>query len=157
MNGPSVAHATFVIERDYPVPPARVFAALADPAAKAKWFIGPEGWTQKERAMDFRVGGRERVVGSFSSGLTSAFDCTYLDIIRDRRIAYSYVMHINENKISASLATVEFTPTAAGTKLTFTEQGAFLDGYDDAGKREHGTGGLLDKLGAFLQREVANA
>ncbi len=33
-----------------------------------------------------------------------------------------------------------------------TEQGAFLDGYDDAGSREHGTGFLLDKLGASLAR-----
>jgi len=41
---------------------------------------------------------------------------------------------------------------AAGGKTTLmvTEQGAFLDGYDDAGKREHGTGLLLDRLGAAL-------
>jgi hypothetical protein len=37
-----------------------------------------------------------------------------------------------------------------GTKLIVTEQGAFLDGYDDAGSREHGTGYLLDRLGASL-------
>ena len=33
-----VTHATFSLERDYPVAPARVFAAWADPAAKARWF-----------------------------------------------------------------------------------------------------------------------
>ncbi len=32
-----------------------------------------------------------------------------------------------------------------------TEQGAFLDGYDDAGSREQGTGFLLDRLGASLR------
>jgi len=31
-----------------------------------------------------------------------------------------------------------------------TEQGAFLDGYDDADSREHGTGFLLDALGVSL-------
>jgi len=31
-----------------------------------------------------------------------------------------------------------------------TEQGAFLDGYDDAGSRERGTQQLLDALGASL-------
>jgi hypothetical protein len=36
------------------------------------------------------------------------------------------------------------------TTLKVTEQGAFLDGYDDAGSREHGTGDLLDKLGKSL-------
>ena len=37
------------------------------------------------------------------------------------------------------------------------EQGAFLDGYDTAATREEGTAGLLDKLGASLQREGAPA
>jgi hypothetical protein len=32
-----------------------------------------------------------------------------------------------------------------------TEQGAFLDGYDDAGSREHGSKFLLDALGKSLK------
>jgi hypothetical protein len=40
-----------------------------------------------------------------------------------------------------------------GICFVFTEQGAFLDGYDDAGKRESGTGGLLDALGRELKRQ----
>jgi hypothetical protein len=32
-------------------------------------------------------------------------------------------------------------------RLTMTEQGAFLDAYDDAGSRERGTNLLLDALG----------
>ncbi len=31
-----------------------------------------------------------------------------------------------------------------------TEQGAFLDGFDDTGSREHGTAKLLEALGAAL-------
>jgi hypothetical protein len=38
----------------------------------------------------------------------------------------------------------------ARTTLLVTEQGAFLDGYDDAGSREQGTNDLLDALGASL-------
>jgi uncharacterized protein YndB with AHSA1/START domain len=38
----SVTHATFVVERSYDAPPARVFAAWADPEAKARWFASPE-------------------------------------------------------------------------------------------------------------------
>ena len=37
-----------------------------------------------------------------------------------------------------------------GTRLVMTEQGAFLDGYDDAGSREHGSNLLLDALGRVL-------
>jgi len=55
MTDHSVTHATFSLERSYPLPPARVFAAWADPAAKARWFAGPDSGHE----LDFRVGGRE--------------------------------------------------------------------------------------------------
>jgi uncharacterized protein YndB with AHSA1/START domain len=72
--------------------------------------------------------------------------------VPDRRIVYAYAMHLDDVKISVSLATIEFAGAGAGTRLVVTEQGAFLDGYDDAGSREHGTGGLLDKLEVALRR-----
>ncbi|RUU02407.1 polyketide cyclase, partial [Mesorhizobium sp. USDA-HM6] len=37
-----------------------------------------------------------------------------------------------------------------GTRLILTEQGAFFDGHDTSATREHGTGELLDALGAAL-------
>jgi hypothetical protein len=46
---------------------------------------------------------------------------------------------------------MELKAEGAKTTLTVTEQGAFLDGYDDAGAREQGTGHLLDALGASLK------
>jgi len=61
-------------------------------------------------------------------------------------------MHLDAARISVSLATVEFKPAGGGTRLIVTEQGVFLDGYEDKGSREHGTGALLDRLGAALQR-----
>jgi hypothetical protein len=59
-------------------------------------------------------------------------------------------MHLDDRKISVSLATMQLMAEDGGTKLLVAEQGAFLDGYDDAGSREHGTGFLLDQLGASL-------
>ena len=121
-------------------------------SAKGRWFYGPEGWRLIERAMDFRVGGRERVKGGFEGGVTTTFDAIYHDIVPRERIVYTYEMHLDQRKISVSLATLEIEPAGAGrTKLKVCEQGAFLDGYDDAGKREHGTADLLDKLGASLK------
>ena len=69
----------------------------------------------------------------------------------NQRIVFCYEMHIDEVKISVSLATVELKPSGAGTKLVLTEQGVFLDGHDDAGSREKGTQGLLDNLQKFLK------
>ena len=38
-----------------------------------------------------------------------------------------------------------------GTKVTFTEHGAYLDGSDNGREREKGTRELLDALGSELQ------
>jgi len=56
-----------------------------------------------------------------------------------------------------ALATIELFPSGAGTRLVMTEQGAFLDGHDDAGSREQGTDLLLDALGTALAAESADA
>jgi uncharacterized protein YndB with AHSA1/START domain len=77
--------------------------------------------------------------------------------VPDERIVSTYEMHLDETRISVSLATVEFKPEGSGTRLILTEQGAFLDGHDTPAQREHGTGGLLDALGADLQRDPARA
>jgi uncharacterized protein YndB with AHSA1/START domain len=144
-------HATFTIERVYDAKPARVFKAFADPKAKAQWFGGPAEWTQGGRELDFRVGGRERLSGGPKGGQVHSFDALYQDIVPDERIIYSYDMHLDDKRISVSLATIELKPQGGGTRLVFTEQAVFLDGYDDAGSRERGTQGLLDKLGASLK------
>jgi len=148
----SVVHAGFTLERTYAAPVERVFDALSDEAAKAKWFGGDDGqWRPIERSMDFRVGGRERAQGQWEGGVVSTFDAIYHDIVPNERIVYSYTMHLDDRKISVSLATMQLESAGPGrTTLKVTEQGAFLDGYDDAGAREHGTGFLLDRLGASL-------
>ena len=150
MKPRSSRHATFVIERNYPRSPARVFAAWADPSVKARWFNGPSTWQQEGYILDFRVGGREHLRTGAAGGKVHRYDCCYQDIVPDARIVYSYDMHIGEERISVSLATVEFLADGAGTHLKFTEQAVFLDGYQDSGSRERGTNELLDKLALAL-------
>ena len=157
MSERSTQHGTFVIERTFAASPARVFAAWAEPKAKARWFRGPDEWKEAGRELEFRVGGRECLTGVWPSGRVSAFDGRYQDIVPDQRIIYSYDMHLDGKRISVSLATVEFMPAGAGTRMIFTEQAVFLDGFDDAGGRERGTGALLDNLEAALRLEPASA
>jgi uncharacterized protein YndB with AHSA1/START domain len=151
MTQRSAVHATFCIEKVYDASPARVFKAFADRDAKDRWFGGPGDWNRDERSMDFRVGGREVSVGGPKGQPAHGFWCLYQDIIPDERIVYTYDMKIGDNRISVSLATIEIRPEGDKTRLVLTEQGVFLDGYDDAGSREHGTNWLLDKLGDSLK------
>ena len=155
MTERSVTHATFVVERTYDASPARVFAAWATPEAKARWF-GPDEDTG-DYDLDFQVGGREVNRGSGPDGDVYTYDARYQDIVPDERIVYTYDMLRDETRISVSLATVELRAEGVRTRLTFTEQGAFLDGQDTPDLREQGTGSLLDALAADLQREPATA
>jgi uncharacterized protein YndB with AHSA1/START domain len=150
MRKRSAHHATFIIERSFKASPERVFNAFADPAAKAMWFAGPDEWEKTRQDFDFRVGGRECLSGGPKGGTIHYFDAVYQDIVPDERIVYTYDMHLDDKRISVSLATVEFRPEGGGTRLIITEQGVFLDGYDDAGSREQGTHWLLGKLAASL-------
>jgi len=149
MTERNTVHASFTVERTYAAAPARVFAAWADKEAKARWF-GSDRSAELLREMDFRVGGRERVNGTWHHDVVTRFEAHYFDILPNERIVYAYDMYIGDQHISVSLATVEFRPSGAGTRLVVTEQGTFLDGYDDAGQREHGTAWLLDQLGETL-------
>jgi uncharacterized protein YndB with AHSA1/START domain len=152
----SVTHSTFSLERTYDAPPSRVFNAWADLDIKRRWWVGPEGWTSEGHELDFRVGGRERESGGPPEGPVHKYEAIYLDIVPDQRIITTYDMHLDDTRISVSLATVEFKAAGVGTRLILTEQGAYLDGYDIPEGREQGTGQLLDKLGEELKRQVAN-
>jgi len=159
--GRSVTHASFTITRRWKAAPARVFAAFADQTQKDKWFGGGDAWEPVSRSFDFRVGGQENESGRWKkTGVVSHFNCVYHDIVppssnepatnKSARIIYSYVMHLDDRKISVSQACIEIAPDGAGSKLVLTEYGDYLDGYDDAGSREHGTNALMDALAASI-------
>lgn len=157
MNAPSVEHAAFTLERVYAHPPARVFAAWATVAAKRRWFVvgaGPE-WETLSYDLDFRIGGREHGHFRRNGAEVHANETVYLDIAPDRRIVFAYSMEVDERRISASLGTVELRPAGDGTRLTYTEQAAYLDGLDTRAAREGGWGWLLDQLETALAREAA--
>ena len=156
MTERSVIHDTFVIERTYPASASRVFAAFASREAKDAW--GETGDMAEAEpatgpgAFDFRVGGHERF-GNVNQGVRFTYDAVYYDIVPDQRLVYSYEMYADGVRLSVSVATIEFVSTDDGSVLTWTEQGAYLDGFDgpDAPQlRQGGTSEMLDGLAKYL-------
>jgi uncharacterized protein YndB with AHSA1/START domain len=150
MKEASVTHATFVIKRNYPAAPEKVYAALSDPEKKRRWFAEGEGAVTGSFQMDFRVGGVERNVRQAKNGLTFTNDTVYRDILPGRRIVLAYNMSMGDRCFSSSLATFELIANGKGTDLIYTDQSAFFEGADGPKMREEGWAKLLDWLGNYL-------
>jgi uncharacterized protein YndB with AHSA1/START domain len=155
MTKRSTVHNTFVIKRSFAFKREWVFAAWTSAAAKSHWFVGAPGWQAQVRELDFRVGGREQLIGGRPDGSVGKFDARYHEIVPNERIVYVYDMYTDDVQISTSLATIEFGERGQGTELVITEQGVFLDGRDAARSREQGTNILIDQLERALQHPPA--
>jgi uncharacterized protein YndB with AHSA1/START domain len=136
----------------------RVFQALADPSRRlmAERTHSPDVHAVGDTEFDFRVGGRERFSSKVPDGPRYGYDALYYDIVPDQRIVYCYEMYAGDARISVSVATIELALDAAGTKLTYTEQGAFLDGLDQAEDRKEGTAEQFDNLAGELRSRPAD-
>jgi uncharacterized protein YndB with AHSA1/START domain len=157
MKETSVVHSTFVIERSYPKPPEDVFTAFADSAKKRRWFAEGESHEIEEFEMDFRAGGIERFRYRFKQGTPFAGvvlqnEGSFQDIVPQQRIVTASNMSLGGRRFSASLVTIEFLPTAEGTDLICTHQGAFFEGADGPQIREAGWRQLLGQLASELTR-----
>ena len=150
MTESTVAHDTFIIERTYDVPAAQAFRAWADPVLKARWFAGSADALEAGYQLDFRIGGHEVNRGGPPGGAVYTYDSEFRDIVPDQRIVYTYEMFADDDRISVSVATVEFRSQGSGTQLILTEYGVYLDGHDTSAQREEGTTSFLDSLATYL-------
>jgi uncharacterized protein YndB with AHSA1/START domain len=149
MRTRTAQHGTIRLERTYKVAPARVFAAWAEPKARAKWDV-PGRWMIAEQTFDFREGGHELKRFGPQGDPHFLADTLYLDVVPGCRIVFSYSMTSRGTPLSVSLTTIELSPDGRNTHLLLTEQIVFFDGNDNAANREEGLASMLDKIGATL-------
>ena len=147
MTDPTTIHDTFIIERRYAKPLARVFAALCDPMQKRRWYAA----TAETFDMDFREGGREYTLSRMGSdtpfpGAALVSDIVYQDIVPDRRIVLVQTMSLGDRHISTALLTFELLDEDGGTTLICTHQAAFYEGSGGPDMRRHGWEVLFGRL-----------
>jgi len=131
--------------------PSHVFTAFSDQRVKARCFVGPDRCRARTIGSTFERAGANTSAAD-SGRPIHTFDAIYHDIVPDRRIVYSYEMHLDGRRISVSLATLELLPAGAGTDLVLAEQDAFLDSQDFASQREQGARELLTPGGRTSAR-----
>lgn len=148
--GPSVEHETFVLERVFAAPPATVFAAWADPAARTRWSAPSTDQGIEYLETDFRVGGRDLSRCGPVGDLRFRVEARYHDIVADRRIVFAESVAFEETRLSVSLITVVFAAEGGGTRLTLTDQVTALDGSDLVAGSKMGLSAALGNLDEYL-------
>lgn len=143
------AHTDFTVEREFDAAPEAVFQAWADPEAKSRWADCHAEYTTEYR-LDFRPLGRETHEVVYPDGRVQRVEKVFFDIVNARRIVFAYDIELGGRRLSVSLVTVEFFASERGTRMTYTEQLAYLDGHDDRVQRARGTEESLDRLASVL-------
>lgn len=154
-----LAHGMFTLERRYDASAPRVFRAWADPVVFRRWFVESPGATILGWEHDLRIGahggGRYRFGGPETP--VGFNETIFLDLIENSRIVLAYVMGRElggeHRRESASLATVELLPDGDGTRLIYTEQGAYYgdDGGAHVPHRKEGCAEMLENLARELE------
>ena len=142
-----LAHSSFTLVRDYPVPVGNVWRAFSEEERKRDWFGDGDAFDRSAWEFDFRVGGRDVDEAKFHGGPLSRFVSVYTDIVEGVRIVSTYDMWLDGTHMSTSIASFEFESIPEGTRLTHVEHGVFFDQFwADAPQREEGMRGILEEL-----------
>src|ERR1700722_2422865 len=110
-------HATLVFERDIPAPVEAVYAAFADPVARADWGTPSDTAVVIYDETDFREGGQDRFRCGAKSNPNIHGTTRYLEIVANSRVVSSETIVMNGKRLCASLPTLQLTPRGEKTKL----------------------------------------
>jgi uncharacterized protein YndB with AHSA1/START domain len=144
------AREIVVLSRMLDAPPDRVWRTLTTPEGMQQWF-SPKGWTTPRASADLRVGGRWSVTHRRSDGVDFDNSGWYLEVIPERRLAFSWVQESAPGKIVMEAHQhLSLIPTRGKTRLTFVARiitaGPGSESY--LAGVEQGWDEALDKLSA---------
>jgi len=108
--------------RVFSAPAERVYRALLDPAALAKW-NPPDGFTAVVHELDARVGGRFRISFiNFTNGQTHSFGGEYRELAPNEKIVATDRFD-DPNLPGEIVTTYLLRPVSTGTELTVEQTG----------------------------------
>jgi uncharacterized protein YndB with AHSA1/START domain len=145
-------HATLIFEREIAVPQDAVFAAFADPAARALWGVPSDTAVVIYDEADFRTGGQDRFRCGSRANPNIHGVTRYLEIALNRRVVSSETIAVDGKCLCVSLTTLELIPDGNGTRLKNTTQLASFIGQDMVEGHTSGTNASLDRLVQYLEK-----
>jgi uncharacterized protein YndB with AHSA1/START domain len=123
--------------------PARLWAAITDPAQMARWW-GPDAGPTLSAEADLRPGGRYSVVFRMLNGQEGNPTGDYREIVPEQKLVFTWELPGEPD----SLVTFLLRAVDGGTELTLTHEQLPTEPLRVSHAR--GWAGFLDKLAAFL-------
>jgi uncharacterized protein YndB with AHSA1/START domain len=139
-------HVTLVFEREIPAPAEAVFAAIADPVARANWGTPSDTAVVIFDEADFSDGGQDRFRCGSKENPNIHGVTRYLEITPHRRVVSSETVTVDGKRLCASLSTLELTPQGRNTALKHTTQLDSFFGQNMVDGHTTGTNASLDNL-----------
>src|SRR5262245_404754 len=115
-------HGTVVIEETVGVPVSRVYAAFADPKARAAWGAPSDTAAFFYEEADFRVGGRDVARCGAKEDPRFRVEVRYLDIVPEQRVVWTEMISELDHRLAANITTLELAPDGQATRLKVTVQ-----------------------------------
>lgn len=123
--------------------PETVFGAWTQPEQLRLW-SSPEGITLEAAEVDLKVGGRYRLAMRTGEGEAHTAVGTYREIVRPKRLVYTWSWEEDESTREETLVTVEFNAVGGATEVVLThERFASAESRDD---HLQGWNSCLDRL-----------
>ncbi len=136
---------SITIVRRIKASPARVYAAITDPAQMLLWW-GPDAGPTLRAEADVRPGGRFSIVFRMMNGSEGNPTGVYREVVPDRKLVFTWEWPGMPER--ESLVTFLLVPRDGGTELTLIHE--HLPDAPAAESHKAGWNGLLDKLQTFL-------
>lgn len=115
------AAGTIRLHRVLKAPPERIYKAVLDPAANAKW-LPPHGFTCTVHHLDAREGGTYKMsFTNFSTGKSHSFGGKYLQLIPGEKIVATDVF--DDPKLPGAMRTTyTLTKVSVGTEVNVVQE-----------------------------------
>ena len=113
---------TIRLHRVLRAPPERVYRALLDADAMAKW-LPPNGFTGKVHHVDAKVGGTYRMsFTNFTTGHSHSFGGDYLELVPNERVVHTDKFD-DPNLPGTMKTTLSLRQVFCGTELNVVQEG----------------------------------
>ena len=146
METATMSKPSLTLNRRIKAPPAKVFAALIDPAKIVQWF-GAGDPSTKTVTTEPRPGGGYHFHFLGQNGEANDVMGVYREVVPNERVVFTWAWKSTPER--ESLVTVHLSPDGEGTLLSLTHEQFF----DEEARDRHsvGWGYGLDQLQALLE------